>query len=64
MTREQALMRASYLRTLHRFVGPLMGWRVVTPSNDLQRAAPLSRRAHGASSDPEAKPHLIPAGGA
>jgi hypothetical protein len=37
MTREAALMRFLYIRTLRRHVGPLMGWRVVTPSNDLHR---------------------------
>ena len=43
MTRERALMRSLYIRTLRRHVGPLMGWRVRNAANDLH-AASLSPR--------------------
>lgn len=33
MTLAQALMRAMYLRTLRRFVGPHLCWRVVNADN-------------------------------
>jgi hypothetical protein len=43
MTLQSALLRATYLRTLQRLVGPHLGWRVVTPVNDLRAPPPCAQ---------------------
>jgi hypothetical protein len=43
MTRERALMRFLYIRTLRRHVGPLLGWRVRTPANSNSAHLPSLR---------------------
>ena len=39
MTLHPYLLRACYLRTLRRFVGPHLAWQVRNPNNDLHRAS-------------------------
>ena len=53
------MSRARYLRTLRRFCGPVMGWRVVNAANTNNRTAPLSRAcAAEAGSDPRPASNL------
>lgn len=45
MTLAQALMRAMYLRTLRRFVGPHLCWRVVNAHNSNRPSSPGEGRS-------------------
>lgn len=40
MTLQSALMRAIYIRTLRRHIGPLLGYRVRDVANDLRPSVP------------------------
>ena len=53
------LLRACYLRTLHRFVGPCMGWRVRNADNDLRaRISPAQRKGGGVAPPPIPSPTI------
>jgi hypothetical protein len=54
------MSRARYLRTLRRFCGPVMGWRVVNAANTNNRTATLSRAcAAGEAFDPRVSPNSL-----
>ena len=58
MTLTAALMRALYLRTLHRHVGPSLRWQVRNPANTNSRAVLSPVRAAGQVSSPTG-PHFF-----
>lgn len=59
MTREAALMRSLYLRTLHRYVGPSLGWRVANADNDLRPVFLHGARKGDGHSPPCPSPTLV-----
>jgi hypothetical protein len=53
-------MRARYVRTLHRFVGPFLGWRITNPDNDLRPLSPVGvRKGDGAHPLPVSSPTIF-----
>lgn len=58
MSLQSAMLRACYLRSLRRFVGPRLGWRVRNADNDLRAPSSPVEARKGAGSDPRLAPTI------